>query len=137
MSIAIADSELTGLTASKHPLAPPQPVQFRHQPIYCKPSQISIPHTRKIRRCKARQIMRRPNRQHLSIQSFDNLRCQNCIEPLHIRVLSSKVRKDVPTSSRYFELFILQLSISFNLFNRSRIQSTSRGDVLISCVHLG
>ncbi len=69
----------------------------------------------------------------LPIEHFDNFGGKNSFELLRVRVFVPEIAEHVSASPHNLQLFFHR-NISFNLFSRFSIYSTSRFGVLIPCV---
>jgi len=73
--------------------------------------------------------------QAISIERLDNLSGQYRLELFDVGVLLPNIAKYISATAYYSQIFAFQHNISFNLFRRSRMRSTSFFGVLMPWVN--
>jgi hypothetical protein len=109
-------------------------VHHGHETIDGKSPEIGVANSGEIGGRNSGSTMGFAHTQAVAIEELDDFRSKPRFELFGIGVFALEITKHVTASVHYPQLIALHNSVSFSLFNRSRINSKSRCAVLMPCV---
>lgn len=109
----------------------PEPVDDRHESIDREAPKLRIADAREVSRRGPCALLCSAHAQALSIEHLDDFCGQDGLELFDVRVLVAHIAEHIPAPSHHIQFLGFHCHISFSLFRRSLIRSSSRWGVLM------